>query len=176
MARIIDDESKDEARDTRHKVKLTERCKPVLLGDTTYFPGDEVELFFRPAQELCEKALAVPVGVVTWFKAKVKKVLAPEPSIERWDEPGNGREFVCKVCEKRAVYQAEALRSYGDGVTLYLSLANARIYHSAGCVTLVNPERLPVRDEPGKAPLTGLSRFGTSALAGAPNLASDNIL
>jgi hypothetical protein len=154
MAQIIDAESEDQGNEVRHKVKLTERCKPFLVGDTVRVPGDEIELYVRHAQELVEKGLATAVGAAAWVKATVKKALAPIPSVERWNKPGDGREFVCKVRVGKSVWQGEAGESYGDGATLHLSEHNARLYHAAGKITLINPDRFPARDDPAKDHLT----------------------
>jgi hypothetical protein len=83
---------------------------------------------------------------VAWFTLPAPAKQQPQPEVERLDKSGPGRGYKLKVKKRRTDYQAEALWAFGEGATLYLTEADARLHLEAGNVSLVDPPGLPARD------------------------------
>ena len=160
-------------KDKRHKVRLTDKCKPVLVGTDVKGPGDTIELFATQARELCESGAAEPVGL-GWFTMPPAREPAPKPEPSpRLDEPGNGS-YKVQVLPGKAVFLGGD-RSYGDNTFLYLSEEQARQLLTAGRIKLIKPDRLPAHVDHPKNLVSGVGRFGCSGMIPAPTLASENV-
>jgi hypothetical protein len=153
-------------RQPDRKVTVKLRCAGILIGDTWRGRGEEVELPEAQARALCLAGQADPVGVVAWFKLPAPAVQAPRPAAERLDRPGDGREYKVMVNKRRSVFHVD--RAYGEGATVYLDEAAARLHVQAGNVRLVNPPGFPAHHEPVKPPLPEVGPYGCSNLVGAP--------
>jgi hypothetical protein len=148
---------------TRHRVKLTDKCRSLLVGDQVRRAGDVVELAAERARELCASGCAVPISP-GWFTATPKKPTPEADSSRQFDEPGYGRDFKVSVCKGRSIYNGVG-RSYGDGSIIYLSESDARCHLKAGNIKLIDPPGLPA-DDPAKRADVKTNRLGVSPLLG----------
>jgi hypothetical protein len=151
----------------RVAVKLTAKCRTVLVGSDNRGPGDTIELFEEQARELCISGHAEPV-LTGWFTMPKPKKAGPKiEAPKRLDDPENGGRYQVKVKPRRQVFRYPD--SYGEGSILFLTEADARLHVRVGNIECVDPPGLPADLEPENPKLlVGMNPYGCSGLVSIP--------